>query len=138
MIFLKTCPLNHIASRSFTRLKTWQASGGQVQSVTREETLRAQLHLALCDPMDCSTPVRCLWNFPGKNAGMGFHFLLQLIFPTQGLKLKFLNLLHWQADSLALSHQGSPTLYTKGLQDVFKLYQCRNGTKCCWIMMEGA
>ena len=50
--------------------------------MTREETLRAQLHLALCDPMDCSTPVRCLWNFPGKNAGMGFHFLLQLIFPT--------------------------------------------------------
>ena len=29
----------------------------------------------------------CTWNFPGKNTGMGFHFLLQGIFPTQGLNL---------------------------------------------------
>ena len=27
----------------------------------------------------------CPWNFPGKNAGVGCHFLLQGIFPTQGL-----------------------------------------------------
>ena len=27
----------------------------------------------------------CLWNFPGKNTGMGCHFLLQRILPTQGL-----------------------------------------------------
>ena len=26
-----------------------------------------------------------LWDFPGKNAGVGCHFLLQEIFPTQGL-----------------------------------------------------
>ena len=25
----------------------------------------------------------CLWDFPGKNAGVGYHFLLQRIFPTQ-------------------------------------------------------
>ena len=36
---------------------------------------------------------------------MGCHFLLQGFFPTQGLSL---HLLHWQADSLPLSHQGSP------------------------------
>ena len=36
---------------------------------------------------------------------MGCHFLLQGIFLTQGLNLHFL---HWQADSLSLSHQGSP------------------------------
>ena len=24
------------------------------------------------------------WNFPGKSTGMGYHFLLQGIFPTQG------------------------------------------------------
>ena len=29
--------------------------------------------------------VLCPWNFPGKNTGMGFHFLLQGIFPAQGL-----------------------------------------------------
>ena len=27
----------------------------------------------------------CLWNSPGKNIGVGCHFLLQGIFPTQGL-----------------------------------------------------
>ena len=26
----------------------------------------------------------CPWNFPGKNTGVGCHFLLQGIFPTQG------------------------------------------------------
>ena len=37
------------------------------------------------------------WDFPGKNTRLGCHFLLQGLFPTQGL-----NLLHWQADSLPL------------------------------------
>ena len=36
----------------------------------------------------------CPWDFPGKNTGVGCHFLLQ-IFLTQGLKP---HLLHWQAD----------------------------------------
>ena len=36
---------------------------------------------------------------------MGCHFLLQGIFPTQGSNR---GLLHWQLDSLPLSHQGSP------------------------------
>ena len=36
-----------------------------------------------CDPMDCS-PRRliCPWHFPGKNTGVGCHFVLQWIFPT--------------------------------------------------------
>ena len=29
----------------------------------------------------------CPWDFPGKNARVGCHFLLQGIFPTQGLRL---------------------------------------------------
>ena len=32
----------------------------------------------------------CPWNSPGKNPGVGSHFLLQGIFPTQGLNLGFL------------------------------------------------
>ena len=36
---------------------------------------------------------------------MHCHFLVQGIFPTQGSNL---HLLHWQADSLPLSHGGSP------------------------------
>ena len=38
---------------------------------------------------------------------MSCHFLLQGIFLTEGLNLSLLQLLHWQADSLPLSHQGS-------------------------------
>ena len=40
-----------------------------------------------------------------KNTGASCHFLLQGIFLTHGLKL---HLLHWQEDSLLLSHLGSP------------------------------
>ena len=46
----------------------------------------------------------CPWNFPDRNTAVGCHFLLQGIFPTPGSNLC---LLHWQADSLPLSHQGS-------------------------------
>ena len=44
----------------------------------------------LRDSMDCSPPSPCPWDFPGKNAGMGCHFLLQGIFLTQGLNLHLL------------------------------------------------
>ena len=55
----------------------------------------------------------CPWNFPRKNTGVGYHFLLQGIFPTQGSNTHLLQLLHWQADCLPLSHLGSPfTVYT--------------------------
>ena len=37
------------------------------------------------------------WDFPGRNTGVGCHFLLQGIFPTQGLNP---HLLHWQHLSL--------------------------------------
>ena len=65
--------------------------------------LVAQSSLTLCDPMDCGRQALCLWDFPGKNAGVGCHFLLQGIFLTQGSNP---DLLHWQVDSLPLSHQG--------------------------------
>ena len=49
----------------------------------------------------------CLCYFPGKNTGAGCHFLLQGIFPTQRSNSNLLHLLHWQADSLPLSHLGN-------------------------------
>ena len=51
----------------------------------------------------------CPWDFHG-NTGVGCHFLPQGIFPTQGSSPC---LLHWQADSLLLSHQGSKFPITK-------------------------
>ena len=47
----------------------------------------------------------CPWDFPGKNAGVGYHFLPQDIFPTQGLNP---GLLHCRQMLYRLSHQGSP------------------------------
>ena len=55
--------------------------------------------LILCDPTD---KLLCPWDFPGKNTGMGCHFLLQ------GSNPSLLCLLHWRADSLPLCHLGSP------------------------------
>ena len=48
----------------------------------------------------------CPWAFPGKNTGVGCHFLLQGIFLTQGPNP---SLLHWQADSLLLVPPEQPT-----------------------------
>ena len=50
----------------------------------------------------------CSWNFPGKNTGVGCHFPLWGIFPTQGLSPNLLQLLHWQADSLPQAPHGKP------------------------------
>ena len=46
----------------------------------------------------------CPWDPPGKNTGVGYHFLLQEIFWTQGST----PLLHWQAGSSPLAPAGKP------------------------------
>ena len=51
------------------------------------------------------------WDFPGKNTGVGCHFLPQGIFLTQRWNLGLLCLLHWQVDSLPLHYLGSPILF---------------------------
>ena len=56
-------------------------------------------------------------GFPGKNTGMGCHaILLQGIFLTQGSNPYLRIFLNWQADSLPLSHLGSPILQEKLLK----------------------
>ena len=54
------------------------------------------------------TRLLCPWDFPGKNTGVGCHFLLQGIFPTQGSNSHLLCLLHWQTLSLPLAPPGKP------------------------------
>ena len=78
----------------------------------------------LCDrfvPMFCCSVIsNSLWHhglyspasssvhgiYPGKNTGVGFHFLLQGIFQPQGSNSCLLHLLHWQVDSLPLTPPG--------------------------------
>ena len=43
-----------------------------------------------------------------SNTAVGCRFLLQGIFPTQGLNLRLLHLLHWHAGSLPLAPAGKP------------------------------
>ena len=57
--------------------------------------------LTLSNPMDCSLPGSSVHGIL-QNTGVGCHFRLQGIFPTQGLNQSVLRLLHWQADSLPL------------------------------------
>ena len=64
--------------------------------------LVSQSRPTLCNSMDCSLPDSSVHGSPGKNAGVGCHFLLQEIFPTQRWNLCLFRLLHWQAGSLPL------------------------------------
>ena len=68
--------------------------------------LVTKLCLTLVTPLTLAS-LLCSWDFPGKNTEMGYHFLLQGIFPTRGLNPR---LLHWQVHSLPLSHLRSPPL----------------------------
>ena len=56
-----------------------------------------KLCLTLSDPMNCG--LLCPWDFPGKNTGVGCHFLLQGVFLTQGWSIHLLLgrqiLYHW-------------------------------------------
>ena len=59
----------------------------------------------LCNAMDCSLPGS---SGLGKNTGVGCHFLLQGISPTQGSNPHLWYLLHWQVGSLPLVPPGKP------------------------------
>ena len=70
----------------------------------------AQLCQTLWPPRMVATRLLRPWDFPGKNTGVGCHFLLQGIFLTQGSNLQLLHLLHWQADCRHYSHLGSQSI----------------------------
>ena len=56
---------------------------------------------------------------------MGCHFLLQGIFPIEGLNPRLLYLLHWQVGSLPLAPRGKPSLYLMKIsQNSFKSAEC--------------
>ena len=60
-----------------------------------------------CDPIDSSPPDSCVHgDSPGKNTGVGCHFLLQGIFLTP--QESNLGLLHCRRILYQLSYEGSP------------------------------
>ena len=61
-----------------------------------------------CDPLDCSPPRSSVHGILQARIPGGLPFLLQGIFPTQGLNPRVLCFLHWQAGSLPLAPPGKP------------------------------
>ena len=92
-----------LAGRFFTNSTTWKSIS---YSVISNSLWPHGLYL---------TRPLCPWNSPGKNTRVGCHSLLQRIFPTLELNLRFL---HWQADALPLSYQESAILITVLLKSV--------------------
>ena len=91
------CPINVL-----THLWTWKhVDFKQKKKKTRycrtiknkwnhlhSESEVAQSCLTLCNPMDCSKPGTSVrsWASPGKNTGVGCHFLLQGDLPNPGIE----------------------------------------------------
>ena len=53
------------------------------------------------------------WDFPGKNTGVGCHFLLQEVFPTHRLNPGLPHGWHYRQTLYHLSHQGRFSQYLK-------------------------
>ena len=70
------------------------------------------------------------WNFPDKNTGVGCHFLLQMIFQTQGLNPCLLSLLRWQADFSTTEPPGKPMeQYTRPFKTVLPKAFLKSGAE---------
>ena len=66
----------------------------------------------LCDPVDCSLPGSLSMEFSRQEYWSGLLFPPPGGLTTQGSNPHLLCLLHWQADSLALSHLAKNVLMT--------------------------
>ena len=99
--------------------------------------LVAKLCPALLQPrgLQCAR-LHCPWDFPDKNTGVHCLFLFQGLFWAQGATPY---LLHWQVDSLQLSHQGSPLeYYTDERAEVIKSQNVQTiykGKKSKWFLL---
>ena len=93
---------------------------------------------SLCNPMGGLQPARllCSRDFPGKNTGVGCHFLLQGIFPTQGLNPCCLWYLHctWILYCCAVVENTKSRIKLFGLNSHLLIlliyFRCHNFPKC--------
>ena len=92
----------------FSVLTPIQYCTGKLTQCNAVLFLVIQSYPTLCDPTDCSPPGSSVHeDSPGKNTAVGCHFLLQGIFPSQGLNP---GLPHCQCILYCLRYQGSPKL----------------------------
>ena len=78
----------------------------------------------------------CPWDFPGKNTGMGGHFLLQGIFPTQGSNLHLLHirqiLYRWATREAPECSNIGNYLKRFATQSVASGRQAQTHLRACW------
>ena len=72
----------------------------------------------------------CPWSFPGKNTGVGCHFLLQEFFLTQGSNPYFCVSCIGKPILYQLPHLGSPS-------SPMTLCKCTPANTCALCQMEG-
>ena len=84
----------------------WATAGSPALGLVLLSCLLSVAQLSVA-PRTVVCRLLCPWDSPGGNTGMGSHFFLLGIFPTQGLNLLLLRVLHLHADPLPLSHLGS-------------------------------
>ena len=71
------------------------------------------------------------WNFPGKNTGLGCHFLLQGIFPNQGLNPCLLRLLYCRQTVYHWATREAWVLYISKVNDL-----CSHGASCSLLFFS--
>ena len=90
-----------LSKRDQTRIMYISPRAVHLRQVTAQSLSRVQPFVT---PQTVATRLLSPWGFPGKNTGVGYHFLLQRMFLTQGSNPSLLCLLLlWstlQADSL--------------------------------------
>ena len=98
-------PIPQVLKQKDTGIAQWGVRDARIKGLLRCRCrLVAQRVWPFRTPMGCSPQAPLSMEFPSKDTGVGSHFLLWGIFPTQGLNSR---LLHWQTRPSPLSHRGS-------------------------------
>ena len=95
----------------------------------KRQKLLFSLKVLFCNLIDCSLPSSSDHGISqAKNTGVGCHFLLQGIFPTQGWNPGLLWLLHQQADSLHCANWEIP--FVRKIRKISQMLQLYHQGKC--------
>ena len=100
------CPLLLENPRTLSPLQEPQTLSPPLEARTSYQSASCSVEPDCLQPHGLQpTRLFCPWDFPGKDTGVGSHFLLQGIFLTQGLNP---GLLHCRQILYRLSYKGNP------------------------------
>ena len=90
------------------RLAAYSPWGRKELSVCTHASIHVSMYVYVLKSGSCQAPVSV--EFSRQNTGVGYHFLFQGIFLTQGQNTYLFCLLNWQAGSLPLVSPGKPCM----------------------------